>query len=160
MKIEGRITRIMPTRSGTSQQGNQWKALPFVFSFYDDNPRYEDSVLLETFDTNIMAQLAQFVEKGPDGKAIEENGSMKLNVLHIPCKVGFGHRVRYGKRQDGTPFTMNEVRLFEFELTTAANATGTVAQQQAPQQPFVPQQPAQAPFPPMPEGVAGDDLPF
>ena len=121
MKIEGRITRIMPTRSGTSQQsGNQWKALPFVFSFYDDNPRYEDSVLLETFDTNIMAQLAQFVEKGPDGKAIEENGSMKLNVLHIPCKVGFGHRVRYCKRQDGTAFTMNEVRLFEFELMTAA----------------------------------------
>ncbi len=160
MKIEGRITRIMPTRSGVSQQGNQWKALPFVFSFYDDNPRYEDSVLLETFDTNIMAQLAQFVEKGPDGKAIEENGSMKLNVLHIPCKVGFGHRVRYGKRQDGTPFAMNEVRLFEFELTTAANATGTVAQPQAPHQPFLPQQPVQAPFPPMSEGGHADDLPF
>ena len=148
----------MPTRSGVSQQGNQWKALPFVFSFYDDNPRYEDSVLLETFDTNIMAQLAQFVEKGQDGKAIEENGSMKLNVLHIPCKVGFGHRVRYGKRQDDTAFTMNEVRLFEFELTTAANATGTVAQ--PPQQPFAPQHPAQAPFPPMPEGGHTDDLPF
>ena len=151
----------MPTRSGTSQQGNQWKALPFVFSFYDDNPRYEDSVLLETFDTNIMAQLAQFVEKGPDGKAIEENGSMKLNVLHIPCKVGFGHRVRYGKRQDGTAFTTNEVRLFEFELTTASNASGTVAQPQQPQQPFMPQPQAQqqAPFPPAQEG-GHDDLPF
>lgn len=160
MKIEGRITRIMPTRSGTSQQsGNQWKALPFVFSFYDDNPRYEDSVLLETFDTNIMAQLAQFVEKGPDGKAIEENGSMKLNVLHIPCKVGFGHRVRYGKRQDGTAFTMNEVRLFEFELMTATNGAGTVAQPQQPQQPFMPQPQAQQPFPPAQEG-GHDDLPF
>ena len=156
MKIAGRITRIMQTRSGVSQQGNQWKALPFVFSFYDDNPRYEDSVLLETFDTNIMAQLAQFVEKGPDGKAIEENGSIKLNALHIPCKVGFGHRVRYGKRQDGTPFTMNEVRLFEFDLTTAANATGTVAQPQAPQQPAqAPQQQQQ------PQGECENDgLPF
>ena len=149
----------MPTRSGTSQQGNQWKALPFVFSFYDDNPRYEDSVLLETFDTNIMAQLAQFVEKGTDGKAIEENGSLKLNVLHIPCKVGFGHRVKYGKRQDGTAFTMNEVRLFEFELMTAANGAGTVAQPQQPQQPFMPQPQAQQPFPPAQEG-GHDDLPF
>ena len=150
----------MPTRSGTSQQsGNQWKALPFVFSFYDDNPRYEDSVLLETFDTNIMAQLAQFVEKGPDGKAIEENGSMKLNVLHIPCKVGFGHRVRYGKKQDGTSFTMNDIRLFEFELLPAGNTAGTAAQPQQPQQPFMPQPQAQQPFPPAQEG-GHDDLPF
>ena len=84
---------------------------------------------------------------------------MKLNVLHIPCKVGFGHRVRYGKRQDGTPFTMNEVRLFEFELMTAANASGTVAQPQQPQQPFMPQPQAQQPFPPAQEG-GYDDLPF
>ena len=84
---------------------------------------------------------------------------MKLNVLHIPCKVGFGHRVRYGKRQDGTPFTMNEVRLFEFELMTAANASGTVAQPQQPQQPFMPQPQTQQPFPPAQEG-GHDDLPF
>ena len=84
---------------------------------------------------------------------------MKLNVLHIPCKVGFGHRVKYGKRQDGTPFTMNEVRLFEFELMTAANASGTVAQPQQPQQPFMPQPQAQQPFPPAQEG-GHDDLPF
>ena len=55
MEFEGRIQRVLPVRSGTSQRG-EWKALPFVFEYFEsDEQRWSDKVLLETFDTNIMA---------------------------------------------------------------------------------------------------------
>ena len=46
-------------RSGTSAKtGNEWKALPFVFEYKEnDTDRYEDSVVLETFDTNVIEHL-------------------------------------------------------------------------------------------------------
>ena len=160
MEFEGRITRVLPVRSGTSQNGNEWKRLPFVFAYYENGEqRWEDKVLLETWDTNLMAQIAQYCEIGQDGKVVVENGSVKLKVLDIKCRCGFSHSVKDVMKRDGSgTVTMNELRCYKLEIQTAANATGTVAQ--PPQQPFAPQQPAQAPFPPMTEGAAGDDLPF
>ena len=61
MEFEGRITRVLPVRSGTSQNGNEWKRLPFVFAYYENpDQRCEDKVLLETFDTNQMAEIAKY----------------------------------------------------------------------------------------------------
>ena len=162
MEFEGRITRVLPVRSGTSQNGNEWKRLPFVFAYYENGEqRWEDKVLLETWDTNLMAQIAQYCEIGQDGKVVVENGSVKLKVLDIKCRCGFSHSVKDVTKRDGSgTVTMNELLCYKLEIQTAANATRTVAQPQAPQQPFAPQQPAQAPFPPTTEGVAGDDLPF
>ena len=158
MEFEGRITRVLPVRSGTSQNGNTWKVLPFVFSFYENaDQRWEDSVILETLDTNQMAQIAKYLQKGADGKAIEENGQMKLAVNDIKCKCGFSHRVRSGQRQDGTHFNVNDLRMYRFEIGGAA-----IAQQQAQQRanPFAPQQQAQVPFPPAGQEANDDDLPF
>lgn len=154
MEFEGRITRVLPVRSGTSQNGNEWKRLPFVFAYYENGEqRWEDKVLLETWDTNLMAQIGQYCEKGQDGKVVVENGSVKLKVLDIKCKCGFSHSVRDVTKKDGSgTMTMNELRCYKLEITTAANAPGTVTQPQQPQQP-------QAPFPPQTEG-GHDDLPF
>ena len=71
MEFEGRITRVLPAREGTSQRGNSWKALPFIFAYFEsDDQRWEDRVLLETFDTTIMAQIGQFCEKDASGKVV------------------------------------------------------------------------------------------
>ena len=162
MEFDGRIIRVLPTRSGTSQNGNEWKRLPFVFAYYENGEqRWEDKVLLETWDTNIMAQIAHYCEIGQDGKVIIENGSVKLKVLDIKCKCGFSHTVRDVTKKDGTgTVTMNDLRCYRLEIGAAP------AQQPAPQPQYQPQpayQPQpQQPFPPQNQegGPSNDDLPF
>ena len=154
MEFEGRIIRVLPTRSGTSQRG-EWKALPFVFAYYENaSQRWEDKVLLETFDTNVMAQIAQYCEVGADKKVVVENGSVKLKVLDIKCKCGFSHNVKDVTRKDGSgTATINEMRCYNLEIVGQSQA-----QQQAAQQPaYQPQ--SQAPFPPQ-TPATDDDLPF
>ena len=150
MVFEGKIIRVLPTRGGVSERtGNQWKALPFVFSYYEPGQeRVDDRVLLETFDTNVMAQIAQYCVKGQDGKAVVENGSLKLTG-QIPCKIGFGHKVREFQNKQGETVTVNELRIYSIEIGTASQ------QQPAAQQ----QQQSQAPFPPQAQ-ADDDDLPF
>lgn len=149
MVFEGKIIRVLPTRGGVSERtGNQWKALPFVFSYYEPGQeRVDDRVLLETFDINVMAQIAQYCVKGQDGKAVVENGRLKMTG-DIPCKIGFGHKVKDVKNKQGDMVTLNELRIYSIEIGTASQ------QQPAAQQP----QQSQAPFPPQTE--ENDDLPF
>ena len=93
MEFEGRIQRVLPVRSGTSQRG-EWKALPFVFEYFESgDQRWSDKVLLETFDTNIMSQIGRYLKKGQDGKAVIENGECVL-LAELKCKCGFSHSVR------------------------------------------------------------------
>ena len=154
MEFEGRIQRVLPVRSGTSQRG-EWKALPFVFEYFESGEqRWSDKVLLETFDTNIMAQIGQYLKKGADGKAVVENGECVL-LGELKCKCGFSHSVRTFDRQDGTKATINDVRLYKFEVLTQ----GAHAQPQAQQPAYQPQ--AQMPFgAPQQGGGDTDDLPF
>lgn len=129
MVFEGKIIRVLPTRGGVSERtGNQWKALPFVFSYYEPGQeRVDDRVLLETFDTNVMAQIGKYCVKGDDGKAVVENGSLKLTG-QIPCKIGFGHKVREFQNKQGETVTINELRIYSIEI-------GTASQQQPAAQP-------------------------
>ena len=149
MEFEGRIIRVLPVRSGTSQRG-EWKALPFVFEYFESqDQRWSDKVLLETFDTNVMAQIGKYLKKGADGKAVVENGECVL-LGELKCKCGFSHSVRTFDRQDGTKVTINEVRMYKFEVLAQGAA---VPQQQTQQPAFQPQ--------PQPQGGGyDDDLPF
>ena len=95
MEFQGRVKKILPLRSGVSQRtGNEWKSLPFIFEYFE-NPtdRFADTVLLETFDTNVIDNL----KEGMD----------------IRC--GFGHRTR---EYEGK--TYNELRLYKIESVRAA----------------------------------------
>ena len=150
MVFEGKIIRVLPTRGGVSERtGNQWKALPFVFSYYEPGQeRVDDRVLLETFDTNVMAQIAQYCVKGQDGKAVVENGRLKMTG-DIPCKIGFGHKVKNVKNKQGDMVTLNELRIYSIEIGTASQQQPAAQQQQQSQAPFPPQAPAD-----------DDDLPF
>lgn len=161
MEFEGRISRVLPVRSGTSQRG-EWKALPFVFEYFEkDEQRWPDRVLLETFDTNIMAQIGAYLKKDANGKAVVENDECVL-MYELKCRIGFSHSVRSFDKQDGTKATVNDLRCYKFEIAgqqPAAHQAPTQAQPTA-----APQIPPTAPFPPFPpQSTAGgetDDLPF
>jgi len=135
MEFTGRVKKILPLRSGVSQRtGNEWKSLPFIFEYYEhETDRYADTVLLETFDTNVIDNLK-------DG-------------MEICC--GFGHRTR---EYDGK--TYNELRLYKIESVRGAQAAQQAAQganaSAAGNQPTPP-----FPQPQNPSNQADDDdLPF
>lgn len=165
MEFEGRVQRVLPVESGTSQRG-EWKTMPFVFEYFEnENQRYSDKVLLKTFDTNIMAQIGAYLKKGPDGKAVMENGEYVL-AAELKCRVGFGHSVKSFDKSDGTRANVNDVRLYKFEVVNGTAAVpqytkqgqqqGQYQGQQGQQQVVPPFPPA---FPPVPP-EAGDGLPF
>lgn len=93
MEFQGRIAKVLPVRSGTSQRG-EWKSQPFVFEYFE-NPtdRYADSVLLETFDYKVIDNMKEGME----------------------VRCGFSHRAKEIKRQDGSMVTINEIRLYKIE---------------------------------------------
>jgi hypothetical protein len=134
MEFIGQIKKILPAREGVSQRtGNQWKTQPFVFEYFE-NPtdRYADSVVLETFDTNVMSLLKEFAK----------------------VRIGFGHHTR---EHEGRVY--NEISMYKFELVgdgAAAQPQPTVNQGQgAAPQPTENQQQGQ-----QQGGGESDDLPF
>lgn len=153
MEFEGRISRVLPVRTGTSQKG-EWKVLPFVFEYFETgDQRWPDRVLLETMDTKIMAKIGAYLKKGAGGKAVVENGDCVL-LCELKCRVGFSHGVREYDKQDGKRGLSNNIRCYKFEIA---------GQHQAPPQ----AQPTAAqgtfqPFPPQTAagGQEHDDLPF
>jgi hypothetical protein len=140
MEFQGRVKKILPLRSGVSQRtGNEWKSLPFIFEYHEhETDRYADSVVLETFDTNVIDNLKEGME--------------------VIC--GFGHKAKPIAKQDGTQATINEIRLYKIESIKGAQAA-----QQAPQGANT-SAAVQQPTPPFPEPqnpsnqADDDDLPF
>lgn len=136
MEFTGRVSKILPVRSGTSARtGNEWKALPFVFEYFENpSDRYADSVLLETFDTKVIENIKEGME----------------------VRCGFGHKARTYQK-DGRDITINELRLYKIECVKAApqGANAAPAGNQptaAPTAPQGQQKPA--------EEDPNDDLPF
>ena len=136
MEFQGRVKKILPLRSGVSQRtGNEWKSLPFVFEYFEhETDRYADSVVLETFDTNVIDNLKEGME--------------------VIC--GFGHKAKPIAKQDGTQTIINEMRLYKLESVKAAK--------QAPQGANAPAEAQQSVAQPIAvqtaQNDANDDLPF
>ena len=140
MEFQGRVKKILPVRSGVSQRtGNEWKALPFIFEYFEhETDRYPDSVLLETFDTNVIDNLKEGME----------------------VRCGFSHRTR---EYEGK--TYNELRLYKIESVRGAQAAQQAPQAaNAPQpnnNPPAAEQPATGDGNGQnKEGGDNDDLPF
>lgn len=160
MEFEGRISRVLPVRSGTSQRG-EWKVLPFVFEYFETgDQRWPDRVLLETMDTNIMAQIGAYMKKGADGKAVVENGECVLQY-ELKCRVGFSHGVHEYDKQDGKRGLSNNIRCYKFEIA-GQQGQQPVAHHAPPQAQPTAAQGNFPPFPPQPAagGQEHDDLPF
>ena len=164
MEFEGRISRVLPVRTGTSQKG-EWKVLPFVFEYFETgDQRWPDRVLLETMDTTIMAQIGAYLKKGADGKAVVENGECVLQY-ELKCRVGFSHGVREYDKQDGKKGLSNNIRCYKFEIAGQHGQQPAAHQAPLQAQPTVaPQIQPTAPFSSFPpQSTAGgetDDLPF
>ena len=136
MEFQGRIAKVLPVRSGVSQRtGNEWKSLPFIFEYFENpSDRYADSVMLETFDENVINNLKEGME----------------------VRCGFGHKTReYTK--DGKTMIINDIRLYKIESVhkvqqPAGQAAVVVEGQQSTGTAAAPQ----------PQGGGGetDDLPF
>jgi len=157
MEYDGRISRVLPVRSGTSQRG-EWKILPFVFEYFEtEDQRWPDRVLLETKDTNIMAQIGAYLKKGADGKAVIENGECVL-MYELKCRIGFSHGVREYDKQDGTKATINNIRCYKFEIAGQQGKQPVAIQTPTPAAPPT----VENPFPPQPTTGSAqyDDLPF
>jgi hypothetical protein len=96
--------------------------------------RYADSVVLETFDANIIPHLKEGME--------------------VIC--GFGHKAKPITKQDGTQITINEMRLYKLESVKGAK--------QAPQGANAPAEAQQTVAQPIAVQTAqndpNDDLPF
>lgn len=107
MEFTGRVKKLLPVRSGVSQRtGNEWKALPFVFEYFENpSDRYADSVVLETFDEKVIANLKE----------------------GMTVRCGFSHKVR---EYEGKHY--NELRLYKIESVKAAqqNTTNSAQSQQ------------------------------
>ena len=152
MEFQGRIAKLLPIRQGVSQRtGNEWKSLPFIFEYFEhESDRYADSVILETFDTNVIDNLKEGME--------------------VIC--GFGHKAKTITKQDGTQTTINEMRLYKIEsVRKAQNQPAQQAIQKPVAQQPTPQYQTQQrpPFPPQvdqygnpiqPINPDENDLPF
>ena len=179
MEFEGRIIRVLPARTGTRQDGTTWVDLSFVFAYYENGEqRFEDSVLVNTFDTNIIRSISQFLVKTKDAggkeKVVYENDCAKMLVPHIPCRCGFSLRAKTVKKKDESGFVViQENRCYNLEIIGQQPAMqGTLGQAVAAQSQVVfQQQPGnpQQPFPPQvdnfgypiqPSNPEDDDLPF
>lgn len=137
MEFQGRIAKLLPIRQGVSQRtGNEWKSLPFIFEYFEhESDRYADSVMLETFDTNVIDHLKEGME----------------------VRCGFGHRTREFTKQDGTTGIINDIRLYKIESVRKAHNQPSSAPQAA--APFPPNVDANG-NPINNQGGEDDDLPF
>jgi hypothetical protein len=90
MEYTGRISRLFEPRKGISKRtGQPWKALPFIFEFFDsEEDKYASFAKLETFNTDIMAKIAKFVVKDEEGKAIIKDGCMDMTKsIEVKCNI-------------------------------------------------------------------------
>ena len=137
MEFQGRIAKLLPIRQGVSQRtGNEWKSLPFIFEYFENHSdRYADSVMLETFDTNVINNLQEGME----------------------VRCGFGHRTReYTK--DGKTMIINDIRLYKIECVRKVNNQPAPAPQTG-AAPFPPNVDVNG-NPINNQGGEDDDLPF
>lgn len=121
MEFTGRISRLFEPREGVSMRtGQPWKALPFIFKFFEnEEDRYASFVKFETFNTDIMAKIAKFVAKDADGKAIIKEGCMELTKnVEVKCKFRISINVNNGR-------VYNEVVLRDMEVLTEADEEPT-----------------------------------
>ena len=106
MEFKGRIMKVLPVTSGTSQNGNEWKKQEFVFEYFEQQTdRYSDKVCLSIMNDRI----AEY--------DLHENDE----VL-----IGFGHSIR---EYQGRYF--NELRLYKFQKVGGQQPEPRTAQGQA-----------------------------
>lgn len=95
MKFQGRIYKVLPVTSGTSQKGTDWQKQEFIFEYFErDDDRYADKVLLSIMNDRIRDY------------DLKEGDSVI---------IGFSHTTR---EYQGRYF--NDIRMYSFEKVEKA----------------------------------------
>lgn len=95
MEFTGRIARLLPLQSGTSQNGNSWKRQDFIFEYFEhDTDRWSDKVLLSVMNDRIAEH---DLHEGDE------------------VKIGFSHNVREYNMK-----VFNELRAYKIEKLASA----------------------------------------
>lgn len=134
MQFQGRIYKLFPVQTGTSQRG-EWSRLDFIFEYFETpNDRYADRVLLSVM-----------------------NDRIREYDLHEGDEViiGFGHNTR---EYQGRYF--NDVRLYHFEKVKQVGNTDAPAAQPSPAMPTAPASATPTQTVAQQQPAQGDDLPF
>ncbi len=53
MRFTGKITKVMPVQTGTSEKGNEWKKQTIVVMDDDRNVAYPDEIVLDIWNDHI-----------------------------------------------------------------------------------------------------------
>jgi len=134
MEFNGRISQVLPARTGISQQtGKEWTVQPFIFEYFEhEHDRYPDRVFLEALDVKQALKVVEGAEV---------------------C-VGFGHSVREWTNKDGVVQYYNQLRVYKLELIRMPG--------DKPKEPTIqpPLSPAPTPETPKETPADGSDLPF
>lgn len=135
MQFQGRIYKLFPIQTGTSQRG-EWTKQDFIFEYFEQpTDRYADRVLLSVM-----------------------NDRIKEYDLHEGDEViiGFGHNTR---EYQGRYF--NDVRLYHFEKVKQVSNTDAPAAQPSPAMPTAPASATQTQTVAQQQPAQGNDqLPF
>lgn len=107
MEFTGRIMKVLPVQSGTSQSGKEWSRQDFIFEYFEhETDRWSDKVVLSLMNENI------------DKHNIADGDEVR---------IGFGHSVReYGDK------VYNELRLYRLEKLASAPNSAPQSTQAAP----------------------------
>ena len=162
MKFNGVIQKVLPKRSGVSERtGNEWATQGFIFEYKENaTDRLPDRVILETFDTNIMAEFDKLMVLGADGKPLVENATISLKrPLYVG--IGFYHKTKVYTNKQGQQGIMNDISIYDFEWLKQPQTPPENAQAANIQQPNNSPQPQNNAPTGDANGEGGDDgLPF
>lgn len=157
MEFNGKIRNVIPATTGVSQRG-EWKKLTFVFEYKEvETDPYPDSVVLDTFDTNVINGIESCCQKDDQGNLIVKDGQHIL-TRDIHVRIGFRHKSKFfiPKEGGGQPKFINELRINNIQSIKAAGQQSSQIPAPAPS----PQPQAQNPFPQQNQEGGSDDLPF
>lgn len=134
MQFQGRIYKLFPVQSGTSQRG-EWTKQDFIFEYFEHpTDRYADRVLLSIMNDRI--------------KEYDLHEGDEVNI-------GFGHNTR---EYQGRYF--NDVRLYHFEKVKQVGNTDAPAAQPSPAMHAAPASATPTQTVAQQQLAQGDELPF
>lgn len=141
MELTGRVVRVLPIASGTSQQGNQWQKQEFIFGFYE-NPSdiYERNIKLDLMNERI------------EKYKLAENDQIKVRIA-LSCR----------EYPQGSGKYFNDIRTGDITIIKKLGTEGAQQPAQAENNPQANNQPQQQNNAPTGDanGEGGtDDLPF
>lgn len=93
MKITGRISQVLPTQSGVSKTGKEWRRQECILVYDEQNPSYPKSIVFSVMNErieNFNIQADQVYELDVDFETREYNGRYFMSASAWKCTLQVG----------------------------------------------------------------------